>query len=58
MTGNSNPVGNPVITQAHESISEAGSQKPADSEFDRFKGLASKLAQVPKAEVDEKRKKS
>jgi hypothetical protein len=57
MTGNSNPVGNPVITQAHESISPAASQA-AEGEFGRFGDLAQKLAQVPKAEVDEKRKES
>jgi hypothetical protein len=55
MTGNRNPVGNPVITESGETISEAG-QLPAESEFDRFKNLTAKLTQVPKAEVDEKRR--
>jgi hypothetical protein len=50
-----NPVGTTLI-QTDETPSGQDGDEP--SEFDRFEDLASKLAQTPKSEVDEKRKES
>lgn len=48
LTGN--PAGSPKVSPA----SPTGPAKP--DEFDRFEDLTRKLTQVPKAEIDEKRK--
>ena len=54
MTGTrtTNPAGSPVLRRP-----ESESADPPDSEFDRFRKLAAKLAKVPKTELDEKLKK-
>jgi hypothetical protein len=53
MTGNTNPVGNPVITRAQESIG-AGVAKDSESEFERFEDLTRKLVSTPKGTEDKK----
>lgn len=50
MNQNTNPTGNPIITNV--TLDTGG----GTHEFDRFEDLTSKLVQVSKAEVDEKRK--
>ena len=48
----SNPAGSPKVTPVDPPAN--GGSKPR--EFERFEGLARKLAKVPKSEVDAKRK--
>lgn len=50
MTGNSNPVGNPVILSSGEEV--------AGGEYVRFEDATRKLVKVPKSEVDKKRSES
>jgi hypothetical protein len=55
MTATSNPS---VVKMVDTTPREAGEPESNDAgEFDRFKDLAGKVVQVPKSEVDEKRKK-
>lgn len=49
---NWNPVGNPQISEPRMADEH---DDRANTEYGRFENLASKLAQVPKSELEEKR---
>jgi hypothetical protein len=58
MTQNSNPVGNPIVTDlVNATISPAGiavmsDDSTSETEFDRFESLTSKVVGLPKAELN------
>ena len=56
MNTNINPTGNPIITLPSDPEQSWGGSDSA-GELDRFKALAGNVVQVPKSEIDEKRKK-
>jgi hypothetical protein len=63
MANTANPAGSPAITDLHITPSPPAKRPPdplaeGQSEFRRFEDLTRKVAQVPKAELDEKRKKT
>ncbi len=53
-----NPAGNASIKLAPPGGAGASRDAPHGSEFKRFEGLAQKVVRVPKAEVDDKRRKA
>jgi hypothetical protein len=58
MNENTNPVGNPRVSEAtvRDPRHDTRQEEQGPAEFQRFENLTRKVAQVPKAEVDEKRK--
>jgi len=52
----SNPAGSPVIHDTTPGALTPNPPSEGDSEFDRFGDLTRKLVQIPKEEVDQKRK--
>jgi hypothetical protein len=53
----SNPAGSPTIKDTTPSRSSSATpDEPVPEEFTRFEGLARKLVNVPKPELDEKRR--
>jgi hypothetical protein len=51
MKTSTNPVGNPIITSARESMGTG----EAATDYSKFENLTRKLVAVPKAEVDAQR---
>jgi hypothetical protein len=51
-TGNENPLGNPRITR----VNDPTMQSDEPREFEQFQALTQKVVNVPKTELDEKRK--
>lgn len=56
MSDTLNPAGSPIVRDTTPGAKQSGRQRSGSDEFDRFKDLTRKITQVPKTEVDAKRK--